>query len=174
MLIFIQCLDLILLKFMLVLVQVRKKTNKKTKSKSLIARVRDLFKQARKSKSAIIFIDEIDAIGKPRDSGPRGGNEERESTLNQLLVELDGFTENENIIIFASTNVSPEDLDPALLRPGRFDRQISIDKPDQSGRVEIYKIHMKPIKVGDDISPERLAEVKNNFKKKISKRILLW
>eukprot|EP01080_Neovahlkampfia_damariscottae_P005033 gene5033-8630_t len=128
------------------------------------ARVRDLFKQARKSKNAIIFIDEIDAIGKPRDSGPsRGGNDERESTLNQLLVELDGFTENENIIIFASTNVSPEDLDSALLRPGRFDRQISIDKPDQAGRVEIYNIHIKPIKIGEEISAERLAELTPGF-----------
>jgi AFG3 family protein len=127
------------------------------------ARVRDLFAQARKSKKAIIYIDEIDAIGKPRGSGASGGNDEREGTLNQLLVELDGFTENENIIVFASTNVGVEDLDAALLRPGRFDRQISIDKPDLSGRVEIYKIHMKPLRLGDDISVERLANLTPGF-----------
>jgi len=113
------------------------------------SRVRDLFKQARKSKSAIIYIDEIDAIGRPRESQGKfgGGNDERESTLNQLLVELDGFTGNDNIIVFASTNVNAEDLDPALLRPGRFDRQIVVDKPDQPGRVAIFNIHMKPLKL---------------------------
>jgi AFG3 family protein len=133
----------------------------------LQARVRDLFEKARKSKNgAIIFIDEIDAIGKPRESGGMrggGGNDERESTLNQLLVELDGFNENQNIIVFASTNASPDDLDPALLRPGRFDRQISIDKPDQQGRVAIYNIHMKPIKTGEEISVSRLAELTPGF-----------
>jgi AFG3 family protein len=92
-----------------------------------------------------------------------GGNDERESTLNQLLVELDGFNENQNIIVFASTNASPDDLDPALLRPGRFDRQISIDKPDQQGRVAIYNIHMKPIKTGEEISVSRLAELTPGF-----------
>ncbi|TPX42141.1 hypothetical protein SeMB42_g02431 [Synchytrium endobioticum] len=119
------------------------------------SRVRDLFSKAKKHAPCIIFIDEIDAIGKARGRGGfMGGNDERESTLNQLLVEMDGFGSSEHVVVLAGTN-RPDVLDPALLRPGRFDRHIAIDRPDIKGRVEIFKVHLKPIKTNEDL--ERLA-----------------
>ena len=120
------------------------------------ARVRDMFEQAKKQAPCIIFIDEIDAVGRQRGAGLGGGNDEREQTLNQMLVEMDGFDGNEGIIIIAATN-RPDVLDSALLRAGRFDRQISIDKPDISGREAIFKVHLKPIKTGEDVDPKKLA-----------------
>ena len=123
------------------------------------ARVRDLFNQAKKEAPSIIFIDEIDAIGKSRAvAGPMGGNDEREQTLNQLLAEMDGFDSNEPVIVLAATN-RPEVLDPALLRPGRFDRQVLVDKPDFKGRVEILKVHVKKIKAGKDVDLEEIARI---------------
>ncbi len=123
------------------------------------ARVRDLFAQAKKEAPSIIFIDEIDAIGKSRAAGgPMGGNDEREQTLNQLLAEMDGFDSNEPVIVLAATN-RPEILDPALLRPGRFDRQVLVDKPDFKGRVEILKVHIKKIKAGKDVNLEEIARM---------------
>jgi len=123
------------------------------------ARVRDLFNQAKKEAPSIIFIDEIDAIGKSRAvAGPMGGNDEREQTLNQLLAEMDGFDSNEPVIVLAATN-RPEVLDPALLRPGRFDRQVLVDKPDFKGRVEILKVHVKKIKAGKDVDLEEIARM---------------
>ena len=113
------------------------------------SRVRDLFEQAKKSAPCIVFIDEIDAVGRQRGAGLGGGHDEREQTLNQLLVEMDGFGANEGIIMIAATN-RPDILDPALLRPGRFDRQIVVDRPDIKGRQEILKVHVK----GKPISPE--------------------
>ncbi len=121
------------------------------------ARVRDLFKQARENSPCIIFIDEIDAIGRQRSAAGIGGNDEREQTLNQLLVEMDGFDSRTGVIILAATN-RPEILDPALLRPGRFDRQVLIDKPDLEGRHEILKIHTKNIKLGKDIDLRKIAQ----------------
>lgn len=114
------------------------------------ARVRDLFKQAQEKAPCIVFIDEIDAIGKKRDSGPMGGNDEREQTLNQLLAEMDGFDSSRGVLILAATN-RPEVLDKALLRPGRFDRRIPVELPDLKGREEILKVHAKNIKTEDDI-----------------------
>lgn len=114
------------------------------------ARVRDLFEQARKYQPCIIFIDEMDAVGRHRGAGLGGGHDEREQTLNQLLVELDGFDETTGIILIAATN-RPDILDPALLRPGRFDRHIVVDRPDVNGREAILKVHMKEKKVADDI-----------------------
>ncbi|MFK2823496.1 ATP-dependent zinc metalloprotease FtsH [Malaciobacter sp. WC5094] len=124
------------------------------------SRVRDLFEQAKKSAPAIIFIDEIDAIGKSRASGgPMGGNDEREQTLNQLLAEMDGFsTEAAPVIVLAATN-RPEVLDPALLRPGRFDRQVLVDKPDYEGRIEILKVHIKDVKLGDNVDLKEVAKM---------------
>ena len=124
------------------------------------SRVRDLFEQAKKVAPAIIFIDEIDAIGKSRASGgPMGGNDEREQTLNQLLAEMDGFsTEVAPVIVLAATN-RPEVLDPALLRPGRFDRQVLVDKPDYEGRIEILKVHIKDVKLSNDIDLEEVAKM---------------
>ncbi len=123
------------------------------------ARVRDLFNQAKKEAPSIIFIDEIDAIGKSRAiGGPMGGNDEREQTLNQLLAEMDGFDSDEPVIVLAATN-RPEVLDPALLRPGRFDRQVLVDKPDFKGRLEILKVHVKKIKVGKDVNLEEIARI---------------
>ena len=123
------------------------------------ARVRDLFEQAKKDAPAIIFIDEIDAIGKSRAaSGMMGGNDEREQTLNQLLAEMDGFGTDTPVIILAATN-RPEVLDQALLRPGRFDRQVLVDKPDFEGRVKILKVHMKNVKMDDDVDVEEVARL---------------
>jgi cell division protease FtsH len=123
------------------------------------ARVRDLFNQAKKEAPSIIFIDEIDAIGKSRAAaGQFGGNDEREQTLNQLLAEMDGFDSNDPVIVLAATN-RPEILDPALLRPGRFDRQVLVDKPDFEGRVQILKVHVKKIKMGNDVNLEEIARM---------------
>lgn len=121
------------------------------------ARVRDLFRQARENSPCIIFIDEIDAIGRSRVSAGIGGNDEREQTLNQLLVEMDGFDSRTGVIILAATN-RPEILDPALLRPGRFDRQVLIDKPDLEGRLEILKIHTKNIKLAPEVDLRKIAQ----------------
>ena len=120
------------------------------------SRVRDLFDQAKKNSPCIVFIDEIDAVGRKRGAGIGGGHDEREKTLNQLLVEMDGFAENSGIIILAATN-RPDILDPALLRPGRFDRQIVIGVPDIKGREEIFKIHSKNKPLADDVTPGVLA-----------------
>lgn len=121
------------------------------------SRVRDLFRQAKDKAPCIIFIDEIDAIGRARGKNNIvGGNDERENTLNQLLVEMDGFGTDSGIIIMAATN-RPDVLDSALLRPGRFDRQISIDKPDLVGREQIFKVHLKPIKLAEDVDPKKLS-----------------
>jgi cell division protease FtsH len=121
------------------------------------ARVRDLFKQAKEKAPCIIFIDEIDAIGRSRGKGQMpGSNDERENTLNSLLVEMDGFGTDSGVIVLAATN-RPDVLDSALLRAGRFDRQISIDKPDIIGREAIFKVHLEPIKTADDIDPKKLA-----------------
>ena len=123
------------------------------------ARVRDLFNQAKKEAPSIIFIDEIDAIGKSRAAaGQMGGNDEREQTLNQLLAEMDGFDSKEPIIVLAATN-RPEVLDAALLRPGRFDRQVLVDKPDFEGRVQILKVHIKKIKAAKNVSLEDIARM---------------
>jgi cell division protease FtsH len=121
------------------------------------SRVRDLFEQAKKDAPAIIFIDEIDAIGKSRASGGMGGNDEREQTLNQLLAEMDGFgKETAPVIILAATN-RPEILDPALLRPGRFDRQVLVDKPDLEGRIEILNVHIKGVKIASSVDLKEVA-----------------
>jgi AFG3 family protein len=121
------------------------------------ARVRDLFKQAKEKAPCIIFIDEIDAVGRSRGRGAMpGSNDERENTLNSLLVEMDGFATDSGIIIMAATN-RPDVLDSALLRPGRFDRQISVDKPDIIGREAIFKVHLKPLKLAADIDPKELS-----------------
>ncbi|MGM0533332.1 MAG: ATP-dependent zinc metalloprotease FtsH [Campylobacterota bacterium] len=123
------------------------------------SRVRDLFEKAKKDAPAIIFIDELDAIGKSRNSGgPMGGNDEREQTLNQLLAEMDGFSSDLPIIVLAATN-RPEVLDPALLRPGRFDRQVLVDKPDFEGRKEILKVHIKDIKLAPEVDIDELARM---------------
>jgi AFG3 family protein len=121
------------------------------------SRVRDLFKQAKDKAPCIIFIDEIDAIGRARGKNSMvGGNDERENTLNQLLVEMDGFGTDSGIIILAATN-RPDVLDSALLRPGRFDRQISIDKPDLVGRQQIFKVHLQPLKLAEGVDPKKLS-----------------
>jgi cell division protease FtsH len=120
------------------------------------SRVRDMFEQGKKNAPCIIFIDEIDAVGRHRGAGLGGGNDEREQTLNQLLVEMDGFTENEGVILIAATN-RPDVLDPALLRPGRFDRQVVVPNPDIMGREHILKVHMKKVPLGPDVDAHTIA-----------------
>ena len=121
------------------------------------SRVRDLFDQAKKSAPCIVFIDEIDAVGRQRGAGLGGGHDEREQTLNQMLVEMDGFSANEGIIMIAATN-RPDILDPALLRPGRFDRQIVVDRPDIKGRTAILGVHVKGKPIGDDVNLDVIAQ----------------
>ena len=120
------------------------------------SRVRDMFEQGKKNAPCIIFIDEIDAVGRHRGAGLGGGNDEREQTLNQLLVEMDGFESNEGVILIAATN-RPDVLDPALLRPGRFDRQVVVPNPDILGREQILKVHMRKVQVGADVDPRVIA-----------------
>jgi cell division protease FtsH len=125
--------------------------------------VRDLFEQARKAAPAIVFIDELDALGRARGAGPgAGGHDEREQTLNQLLTELDGFDPTVGIVLLAATN-RPEILDPALLRAGRFDRQVLVDRPDKRGRLAILKVHMKKVKLAPDVDPEKVAALTPGF-----------
>ena len=127
------------------------------------ARVRDLFEQARKSAPCIIFIDELDALGRARGAGPvSGGSDEKEQTLNQLLAELDGFDPSTGVVLLAATN-RPEILDPALLRAGRFDRQILVDRPDKAGRIQILNVHMRKVKVASDVAVEQLAALTAGF-----------
>ena len=120
------------------------------------SRVRDMFEQAKKTAPCIIFIDEIDAVGRHRGAGLGGGHDEREQTLNQLLVEMDGFEGNEGVIVIAATN-RPDVLDPALLRPGRFDRQVVVPLPDVRGREQILKVHMRKVPIDDDVRPKIIA-----------------
>jgi cell division protease FtsH len=126
------------------------------------ARVRDLFKQAREKAPCIVFIDELDAIGKSRINNIGGGNDEREQTLNQLLVEMDGFDASGGLIILAATN-RPDVLDPALLRPGRFDRQVLVDRPDLKGREAILHIHAKPVKLDPSVDLSAIARITSGF-----------
>ncbi|MCW8797922.1 MAG: AAA family ATPase, partial [Prosthecochloris sp.] len=126
------------------------------------ARVRDLFETAKKNAPCIVFIDEIDAVGRSRGAGVGGGHDEREQTLNQLLVEMDGFTTKDNVILIAATN-RPDVLDTALLRPGRFDRQITIDKPDIRGREAILKIHSRKTPLTDDVDLKAVAQSTPGF-----------
>jgi cell division protease FtsH len=126
------------------------------------ARIRDLFKQAREHAPCIIFVDEMDALGKARGLNPMGGHDEREQTLNQLLVEMDGFDPRAGVILLAATN-RPDILDPALLRPGRFDRHVAIDKPDIRGREAILKIHAKDVKLGPDVDLKKIAAMTTGF-----------
>lgn len=126
------------------------------------ARVRDLFEQARKAAPSIIFIDELDALGRARGIAPMGGYDEKEQTLNQLLNELDGFDTSQGIVLLAATN-RPEILDPALLRAGRFDRQVLVDRPDKLGRSAILKVHLKKIVLADDVDPDQIAALTPGF-----------
>ena len=121
------------------------------------AKVRDLFKQANEKAPCIVFIDEIDTIGKKRD-GQIGGNDEREQTLNQLLTEMDGFDGSKGVVILAATN-RPDSLDPALLRPGRFDRRIPVELPDMQGRADILRVHAKKIKIADNVDFNEIAKM---------------
>ena len=122
------------------------------------SKVRDLFKQAKEKAPCIVFIDEIDAIGQKRNSGAMGGNDEREQTLNQLLTEMDGFEGNSGVMILAATN-RPESLDPALTRPGRFDRRVPVELPDLQGREAILKVHAKKIRIADDVDFNKVARM---------------
>lgn len=127
------------------------------------ARVRDLFEQARAKAPAIIFIDELDALGRARGAGPMmGGHDEKEQTLNQLLVELDGFDPTIGVVLLAATN-RPEILDPALLRAGRFDRQVLVDRPDKQGRIQILHVHMRKAKLAEDVDAEKIAALTPGF-----------
>ncbi|MBP0573139.1 AAA family ATPase, partial [Mycobacterium tuberculosis] len=126
------------------------------------ARVRDLFEQARAKAPAIIFIDELDALGRARGVGPFGGHDEKEQTLNQLLVELDGFDSSTGLVLLAATN-RPEILDPALLRAGRFDRQVLVDRPDKAGRIQILAVHMKKARLASDVDAEKVAALTPGF-----------
>jgi cell division protease FtsH len=127
------------------------------------ARVRDLFAQARATTPCIIFIDELDALGRARGiSGLSGGHDEKEQTLNQLLSELDGFDPTIGVVLLAATN-RPEVLDPALLRAGRFDRQISVDRPDKNGRVAILRVHLAKVKLAADVDPSQIAALTTGF-----------
>ena len=121
------------------------------------SRVRDMFDQAKKHAPCIVFIDEIDAVGRHRGAGLGGGHDEREQTLNQLLVEMDGFEGNEGVIVLAATN-RPDVLDPALLRPGRFDRQVTVDLPDVRGREQILKVHLRKVPIAEDVDPKTIAK----------------
>jgi cell division protease FtsH len=120
------------------------------------SRVRDMFEQGKKNAPCIIFIDEIDAVGRHRGAGLGGGNDEREQTLNQMLVEMDGFESNEGVILIAATN-RPDVLDPALLRPGRFDRQVVVPNPDVAGREKILRVHMRKVPLASDVDPKVIA-----------------
>ncbi len=120
------------------------------------SRVRDLFRTAKEQSPGIIFIDEIDAVGRQRGAGLGGGHDEREQTLNQILSEMDGFTQSDSVIVIAATN-RPDVLDPALLRPGRFDRHITVGRPSMKGRIEIFKVHVREVPLADDVDLERLA-----------------
>src|SRR5208282_907209 len=127
------------------------------------ARVRDLFEQSRKQAPCIIFIDELDALGRARGAlMPGGGHDEKEQTLNQLLVELDGFDSSAGVVLLAATN-RPEILDPALLRAGRFDRQVLVDRPDKPGRIQILAVHLRKGKLATDIDPEQIAALTPGF-----------
>jgi cell division protease FtsH len=126
------------------------------------ARVRDLFEQARAKAPAIIFIDELDAMGRARGAYPYGGHDEKEQTLNQLLVEMDGFDSRTGLVLVAATN-RPEILDPALLRAGRFDRQVLVDRPDKAGRIDILNLHLKGHRLGADVDPEKIAAITPGF-----------
>ena len=126
------------------------------------SRVRDLFQDAKKNAPCIIFIDEIDAVARRRGSGLGGGHDEREQTLNQLLVEMDGFGVNEGIIVMAATN-RKDILDPAILRPGRFDRDVLVGRPDVGGREEILKVHARNKPLGDDVDLKQIAQTTAGF-----------
>ncbi|HEY9659619.1 MAG TPA: ATP-dependent metallopeptidase FtsH/Yme1/Tma family protein, partial [Allocoleopsis sp.] len=126
------------------------------------SRVRDLFNRAKRQAPCIIFIDELDAIGKTRGNNPNLGNDEREQTLNQLLTEMDGFSGNDGVIVLAATN-RPEILDPALRRPGRFDRQVLVDRPDKSGRAEILRVHARSVILGEDVNLDTIATQTSGF-----------
>src|SRR3712207_6742226 len=126
------------------------------------SRVRDLFDQAKRNAPCIVFVDEIDAVGRQRGAGLGGGNDEREQTLNQILVEMDGFDTNTNVIVIAATN-RPDVLDPALLRPGRFDRQVVLDRPDIKGRTAILKVHTKGKPLDKTVSVEEIARQSPGF-----------
>src|SRR5213079_1613254 len=127
------------------------------------ARVRDLFQQAHQQAPAIIFIDELDALGRARGIGPyAGGHDEKEQTLNQLLVELDGFDSRSGLVILAATN-RPEILDPALMRAGRFDRQVLVDRPDRTGRRQILEVHAKKISLAGDVDLDKVAGLTPGF-----------
>ncbi len=126
------------------------------------SRVRDLFETAKRTAPSIIFIDEIDAVGRYRGAGWGGGHDEREQTLNQLLVEMDGFGVNDGVIVVAATN-RPDILDPALLRPGRFDRQVTVNYPDIKGREEILKVHSRKKPLEDTVDPGIIAKSTSGF-----------